>query len=557
MVDAGLMSGRTETNVRLPWCALEALAVIGARRETSRDETLRQLLSEHVEFQEGRDPDGRLTHISTVLRHPPPPLLRREPPPGRPVRLRAERDLLERARAVSLSLPGQHRRSHRDYQARVLTDAVMTAIAVVERFTDDVLDGLLPLLRHRAALGLWRLTTAQTSTGPERELLIAAEDIRSGLSWQTPADPDGETDAAAERQLLLAAEALEEEVGWHSPARFETTAVLARRLLAGPDAEAGEQMLYEQGPAWEERYQDALQAAARPSMLHDMAYDWTGRGGTAVWRAHRRVAVQDFEDWLTSPIPIEDSATYVVSPPGWLLRAPAGWRAHAPRGTERLDEPYAQWVADGRVLAFPYKSRQALWPMTSAGSGWKPVPGIEPLAAAARAEKLRPEEISGFIEAVLIDWRHAHDADSSPRITLDLPADLAHRFGFLTSEQHHAVMAQARAETLRRMDEIIEEFRDDGLDEHDLRQLQEMRGNVRMFRRTATRCGKYIASKFRVRRASWPWPGPSVAEELITSSRTDLLQALAVQAYRSRSLVLEESMREAWQQAFDRYGRRM
>ncbi|MDX3800488.1 hypothetical protein [Streptomyces sp. AK04-3B] len=107
------------------------------------------------------------------------------------------------------------------------------------------------------------------------------------------------------------------------------------------------------------------------------------------------------------------------------------------------------------------------------------------------------------------------------------------------------------------MDEIIEAFRDDCLDEHDLRQLQEMRGNVRMFRRTATRCGKHIASKFRVRRASWPWPGPSVAEELITSSRTDLLEALAVQAYRSRSLVLEESMQEAWQQAFDRYGSRM
>ncbi|MFE1443922.1 hypothetical protein [Streptomyces sp. NPDC058739] len=552
------MSGRTETNVRLPWCAVEALAAVGSRRGTSRDETLRRLLCEHVEFQESRDPGDRLTHISTVLRHPPPPLLRREPRPGRPVRLRVERDLLERARAVSLSLPGQHRRSHRDYQARVLTDAVTTAIAVVEPFTDEVLDGLLPLLRHRAALGLWRLTTAETSTGPERELLIAAEDIRSGLAWQTRADPDGETAAAAERQLLLAAEALEEEVGWHSPARFEKTAVLARRLLAGPDAEVGEQMLYEQGPAWEERYQDALQAAARPPMLlHDMAYDWTGRGGTAVWRARRRVAVQDFEDWLTSPNPGEDCATHMVSPPDWLLRTPAGWRAHAPRGTEHLAEPYAQWVADGRILAFPYKSRQALWPMTSAGSGWEPVPGIEPLTAAARAEKLRPEEISGFIEAVLIDWSHAYEADSSLRITLDLPADLAHRFGFLTSEEQHAVMAEARAGTLRRMDEIIEAFRDDGLDELDLRQLREVRGNVRTFRRLATGYGKHIASRFRVRRASWRWPGTSVAEELMTGSPTDLLEALAVQAHRSRSLVLEEAMHEAWQQAFDRYGRRM
>ncbi|MER7178539.1 hypothetical protein ABT404_03450 [Streptomyces hyaluromycini] len=556
------MSCRTETNIRLPRCAAEALAAVGARRGTSRDETLRQLLAEHVEFQERRDPDDRLTHISTVLRYPPPPLLRREPRPDRPVRLRAERDLLERARAVSLCLPGQHRRSHRDYQARVLTDAVMTAVAAAEPFTDEALDGLLPLLRHRAALGLWRLTTAGTSTGPERELLIAAEDIRSGLAWQTPMDPetdsDGETDAAAERQLLLAAEALEEEVGWHSPARFEKTARLARQLLTGPDAAAGERMLYEQGAAWEERYQDALHAAERPPMmLRNMFYDWTGRGGTAVWRAYRRVAVQDFEDWLASPVPGESSAPHVVSPPGWLLRTPAAWHAHVPRGTERLAEPYARWVADGRILAFPYKDRQALWPMTPAGSGWEPVPGIEPLAAAARAEKLRPEEISGFIEAVLIDWIHAYEADSSLRIMLDLPADLAHRFGFLTSEQQHAVMAEARAETLRRMNEIIEELRDDGLDELGLQQLREARGNAQIFRRLATRHSKFIASKFRVRRATWRWPGPSVTAELLTGSRTDLLEALAVQAYRSRSRVLEESAQEAWQQAFDRYGRRM
>ncbi|MDX3800487.1 hypothetical protein [Streptomyces sp. AK04-3B] len=399
------MSGRTETNVRLPWCALEALAAIGARRGTSRDETLRQLLSEHVEFQEDLDPDDRLTHISTVLRHPPPPLLRGEPRPGRPVRLRAERDLLERARAVSLSLPGQYRRSHRDYQARVITDAVMTAIAAVERFTDDALDGLLPLLRHRAARGLWRLTTAQTSTGPERELLVVAEDIRSGLAWQTPANPDGETDAAAERQLLLAAEALEEEVGWHSPARFETTAVLARRLLAGPDAEAGERMLYEQGPAWEERYQDALQAAARPLMLlQNMANDWTGRGGTAVWRAHRRVAVQDSEDWLTSPVHGEDSATYVVSPPGWLLRAPAGWHAHAPAGTGRLAEPYAQWVADGRVrLGAGARHRAA----GGRGTGPEAAPRGDLRVHRSRTHRLAPRARGGFLDP--------HDAGAARR----------------------------------------------------------------------------------------------------------------------------------------------
>ncbi|WP_406448675.1 hypothetical protein OH768_00020 [Streptomyces sp. NBC_01622] len=545
------MSGRTETNVRLPWCAVEALAAVGTRRGTSQDATLRQLLGEHVEFQEDRDPDDRLTHISTVLRYPPPPRSRHEPRPDRPVRLRAERDLLERARAVSLSLPGQHRRSHRDYQARVLTDAVMTAIAAVEPFTDEALEGLLPLLRHRAALGLWRLTTAETSTGPERALLVPAETIRSGLA--------DEMDEAAERQLLLAAEALEEEVGWHSPARFDKTAALARRLLTGPDAATGEQLLYEQGPAFQEQYQDALQAAERPPMtLHNQSYDWTGRGGTAVWRAHRTVAVQDFEDWLTSarPGPDEDSASYVVNPPAWILRTPPNWHAHTIRGTD-LTEPYTQWVTDGRLLTFPYQGRLALWPMTSAGSGWEPVSGIEPLAAAARAAKLRSEEISGFIEAVLIDWSHEYGVDSSLRIVLDLPADLAHRLGFLTSEQQHAAMAEARAETLRRMDEIIEELHDDGLDELDLQELREARDNAQTFRRLATRHSKYTASKFRVRRATWQWPGPSVAEELLTNPRTDLVQALAVQAYRSRTRVLEEAAHEAWQQAFDRYARRM
>ncbi|MFE1190687.1 hypothetical protein [[Kitasatospora] papulosa] len=39
------MSGRTETNVRLPRCAVKALAAVGARKGTSRDATLRQLLA--------------------------------------------------------------------------------------------------------------------------------------------------------------------------------------------------------------------------------------------------------------------------------------------------------------------------------------------------------------------------------------------------------------------------------------------------------------------------------------------------------------------------------
>ncbi|WP_030872358.1 hypothetical protein [Streptomyces sp. NRRL S-37] len=148
------MSGNAETNVRIAPCALEALSRIMVRRGTSRDETVRQLLTEHVAWQEQEHPEDRLTHISTVLRYPRPPRWRGDPRTDVPLRIRAPADLLERARAVCLRLPGQHPRAYRDYQGRMLTDAVTTAIARDEPFDDDFLTGLLPLLRHGAALGL-------------------------------------------------------------------------------------------------------------------------------------------------------------------------------------------------------------------------------------------------------------------------------------------------------------------------------------------------------------------------------------------------------------------
>ncbi|MFE7713338.1 hypothetical protein ACFU6I_48310 [Streptomyces sp. NPDC057486] len=104
----------TETNVRLPLCALDALAAVMAKQQqgTSRDATVRRLLAEHVERQEQEDPDDRLTHISTVLRYPP-PRWRKDPRKDRPLRLRASADLLERgprglagtARAVPARIP--------------------------------------------------------------------------------------------------------------------------------------------------------------------------------------------------------------------------------------------------------------------------------------------------------------------------------------------------------------------------------------------------------------------------------------------------------------------
>ncbi|MEW2418134.1 hypothetical protein AB0953_31190 [Streptomyces sp. NPDC046866] len=306
---------------------------------------MRRLLSVHVEAQEKLDADDRLAHISTLLRYPPPPRWRRDPRQDRPLRLRADPGLLERARAVSLRLPGQHPRAYRDYQGRMLTDAVMTAIAVAEPFTDDFLEDLLPVLRHRAAFGLWRLVTASTSTGPEKEYLVRAESLRAD-SWGSAALLED-----WQQYLLRVAEILEREEGWHSSARFKLAVSLARMHLSGPRARAGEAWLYAQDEDFEEMYQDCLQVDDGLPKHAKRGYDWTGRGGTAVWRAERRVALEYFEDWLVGRSK-GDPAAGVMEPgsPGWLLRTPAAWQAQVfPRTTAgQLPEPYARWACEGR-----------------------------------------------------------------------------------------------------------------------------------------------------------------------------------------------------------------
>ncbi|WP_431676027.1 hypothetical protein [Kitasatospora sp. KL5] len=559
------MPAHKETNIRLPYCALEALAAIRTRWGTSRDEAVRRLLADHVEAQEQLESEDRLTHISTVLRYPPPPRWRRDPRQDLPLRLRAPADLLERARAVSLMLPGQYQRAYRDYQGRALTDAVTTAIWHAEPFTDEFLDGLLPVLRHGSALGLWRLITVTTGTKPEKELLREAETIRARRKHQTQALPDDE--AVDERYLLLAAEALERDVGWHSPARFQAAANLARHVLTGPRAKANEQALYDQDRPWSSAYRQALLATNPPPRAWGASstYDWSGRGGTAVWRAYRKTELQDFEEWLVDREET-DPAERDMTPPGWLIRTPATWRAHAPASTaQQLPEPYATWAAAGRVLAFPYKSRQAIWPLQGCPGGWEPVPGIEPLTAAAAG--LRPDRISGFIEAVLVEWNHEFAEEPPIRIALFLPADKACAFGLITVEEQHEAMAQARAATRRRMDAVIDAFKDGGLEEHRLRQLQEARSSGRLFRRLAVQFGRqlpgrrpggmYIGSDFYVSRAAWQWPGRSMAGELLAGTPGHLVEGLATAAHGQCGLILEQSMQIAWQRAFDRYGRRV
>ncbi|MEU1702211.1 hypothetical protein [Streptomyces pseudogriseolus] len=552
------MAGNVETNVRVVSSALDALTRIMARQGTSRDATVRQLLTEHVASQEQLHPEDRITHISTVLRYPPPRHWRgARTPSGVPLRVRAPASLLERARAVSLQLPGQHRRAHRDYQGRMLTDAVTTAIARAEPFTDNFLTDLLPLLRHGAALGLWRLAMAATSTAPEKAWLERAEVVREGHRLSdTPLDPD-------EHHLLHVTEALEQDEAWHAIKRFRVATAAARHYLAGPRAEAAEQVMYEQGDAWNQLYQGWLKIdweGRRFRRRHGItSRDWTGRGGTAVWRAERRVHLGYFEDWLVERTK-GDPAAGVMEESGtplWLLRTPVAWCAQAPRSaSRRVSARCAAWAADGRLLVFPHRNRQAFWPLQRRQStpDFEPVPGFEPVVAAAAG--LRPDKVTAFIEALLIDWNHTFTEDS-PRIALELPADQACRFGFITAEEQHRIMAEARALTLKNMDDFIDRVADHGADELYLQKLREARGKARVFHRLTLKYNEYKRPRFGVIRATWPWPGRSVAAELAAGAPPDVVQWLATAAYRRSTLLLEQAMEQAWHRAFDQYGFRM
>ncbi|MFB6931270.1 hypothetical protein [Streptomyces chartreusis] len=551
-----MRSDNVETNVRIALCALEALSRIAVRRGTSRDETVRRLLAEHVALQEQEHPEDRLTHVSTVLRYPRPPRWRGDPRTDVPLRVRAPADLLERARAVSLRLPGQHPRAYRDYQGRMLTDAVTTAIAREEPFDDDFLSGVLPLLRHGAALGLWWLAAAATSTRPENAWLLEARTIRAEhRRTDAPYDFD-------DQYILRVAEVLERDESWHALTRFEWATGLARRFLTGPRAEEGERALWAQDKPWETLYEDFLRADDREERRWRRqqgitSYDWTGRGGTAVWRARRRVDLEYFEDWLVGRTRNDPAAGVMEEPasPGWLLRIPPAWLAHAP--APAASGPYTAWAEQRRLLAFPYRSRQAFWPLLQCGDapGFRPVPGFEPVAAAAGG--LRPGQVLGFIEAALIDWNHDFAEEPRLRIALDVPADQAYRFGFITAEERHRLMAAARAATLKIMDDFITWAADDGAGENYLDKLREARGSARAFHRLTRRYPSHERPKFIVPRAAWTWPGRSVAAELVADAQPELLEWLAGAAHRRSSLLLEQAMQAAWHRAFDKYGFRM
>jgi hypothetical protein len=400
------------------------------------------------------------------------------------------------------------------------------------------------VLRHGTALGLWQLAVAATSTAPENAIHYAAEDARSQVAG--PATPPGAEEFATRRRLLLVAEALDEEVAWHSFGRFQVAANIARDMLSGANAIANERLLYEQRREWDEIRLDLRGGGAARARYQRGAIgyepDWSGRGGSAARRAERKVELRDFEEWLINrcePDPVERH----VNPPGWLVRVPSTWHAHSPSAAlTGMREPYATWMADGRVLGFPVGPKQVVWPLVRSPGrpGWAPVPGIEPVLAAAAG--LRPDQVTGFIEAVLVDWSAQHE-DSEFR--LRLPVDKAFGFGFIDADERRDAMARARATTLQAMSSIIDELPDHK--RHHRAKLERAWGNDRLFGRVADRLGM----KFRVAKATWDWPGRSVVDAIFAGTRTDAVQWLARWAHKSCTRMVQQSMEQAWHDAFD------
>ncbi|MGH4023380.1 MAG: hypothetical protein ACRDRV_02215 [Pseudonocardiaceae bacterium] len=451
---------------------------------------------------------------------------------------------------MSLRLPGQSPRAYRDYQARLLTDAVMTAIAVQEKFTDEFLAGLMPLLWHSTAIGLWQWAVAATSTAPENAIRDAAERLRSPIG--APTIPLSAEEFLAQKRLLLVAEALDEEA-WHSPFRFTVAANIARDKLSGVKAQTNARILYEQGSEWDEIRQNMRHCTNKAWLWEgtSVSYDWSGRGGAAVWRAQRRVELQDFEDWLSyrprEGSPIERH----LRPPGWLVRTPDNWCTQVLPPHTEIPEPFATWVATGRLLAFPAQERQVLWPLSPAPRppGWVPVPGIEPVIAAAGG--LRPDQISGFIEAVLVDWGSdgPEDEDQETVGRPRIPAHEAFVFGFIDADERRRASAEARAATLQRMTDIINSHR--VREESHRAELAAARGNVGLFKAVIRRLRLRI--DFDEVKATWAWPRRSLADEVLTGTPAEVVEWLARCFHRTCIRMLQHSMEQAWRDAFDHH----
>jgi len=503
--DTGQVAQRQQTSLRISVRAFECLSTIAKDRRVSRDQAVRELLQAHVAVQAAGSHEHRLTHISTVLRFPPPPPGRH--PDGR-VRLAVRLDdgIAARAAAMSLRLPGQAAsRGFKDYGARPLTDALVTAIARVLPFVDDGLEGLPPLLTQREALGLWRLTVAATITKAEQRALLG---------------PQSDETADVLR---------DEDVAWHAPWRFQVARHLAEKLLMGSQTAASRRLLWDQTVKFATLRSDLelTEDFDHPLLTGLCApdHDLQGRGGAAVWRAKRQLAVESVAQWLTRSGDTETSA----DPPGWRLAPPKGWRGYQFVRTEQLPPKQQSDLAAGRVLRIDALSRSVLWPYEETGL---PIDGFD--AVLRGAGDLTPVEL---VELVLVT---AEDLETHPLV----PAQTACELGFISPADRDELVAGAADHNQREIADAL--LRAKRLSEAEREALRAASRDPERFARLARRSHLQC----RLTHPTWTWQMESVAEVLASGANPAQLRWLAGAVREIHRHVLERSMERAWHQAF-------
>lgn len=453
-----------QTSVHVLACAVEAVDRVALARGLSRDETVRQLLTAHVERQLELDEPDRLTHISSIMRHPLKPIHPDAWPDAR-VRLsmRLPEGLAVRAREVALVLPGQTRGGGiADYQSRRLTDSVMTAIAAVEGFADDLLAGLRGCIRHQAAIGLWRLVVAATLTSEEQRIIL---DARRGA------------DDSDRRVVEILRD---EDTAWHDQFRVQVVRYLTQRYLTeGLDVEGldvggldsewlnGEHMLYDQrdGRKWAQ-IRDEFERFGLADEAFDDFKGWglnmEGRGGSHIWRVRRRVVTEQLCNWLwDSRDAVTEERTLVAGEPGWTLQLPYGWTVFAVPGPDRMAPGIRQAVDAGRVLLLHTSNpeRWFVWPMTPDEVGdLRPLPGV---ADVITALAIRPRRRSGPVRPSPVKRLRPEDtAELLLQVevpsTVEIPVNIAYQSGLIGRSERDDIVAAARRTTYERMQEFIQ-----------------------------------------------------------------------------------------------------
>ena len=450
------MSDVRQTSVQVPASAVQALDRFRAKRELSRDAAMRVLLAAHLERQAAVLAGDRLTHVSTLMRHPLRPLYEGAWPDLRShLKMRLTADLIAAAQAAGLVLPGQTRGGgHADYRARPLTDSVVTAIAAEEQLSDEVLDGLRPCIRHQSAVGLWRLVVAATLTSEEQKL----------IEWHRGVPIyEGETRRRVTEILR------EGRSAWHDQFRFQVARFLVQRYLSLSDDQEG--MLYDQrdGFEWSELRDNFEKYGLRDEDLDEFRPRWVldldGRGGANLWRIGRQVALEDLAEELLNDGRSGGGLAVEAHPPGWLLRSPSSWFA--------VPLPEFATVASRNEYDATHVLRlrtvnpegKFVWPISGDRSGvWHTVAGIRSVVDAVGLRRGREGLAAGLLSAEIAELMLivAEEDEDVPGLAAPMPVHIAHRAGLISDAEKGEIIRAARSDTQQNLYRFIEQMRSIG-----------------------------------------------------------------------------------------------